>query len=313
MINKVVVSVMFSVFVSSCASIFNQKSTSSTIHTSKPSKIVFLNDTIYTRKNCARITYERSKSPIEVVSIADSTEKRYTIRSINSLGYWANIVYNGGIGLWVEKNNLKRYAYPQNIYLNTNDTLSRYTKYDPFSKKGQMLIHLSLPYVNSFRLIPEHQNTKVNTGFWGISMGLDYYHSKHQYLNISVSGVTDFFLPFPAAVDFYGDYEISSSVYVSLSNNHKVKRFSYGYGLSYAKNNWEYYYNNVNLSSPISMDPVRKKYDAFGFILSSCYEVIPHCLVGVIYRPTFLRPDIKPVFKYEHLISIDLAWKIRIK
>lgn len=34
--------------------------------------------------------------------------------------------------------------------------------------------------------------------------------------------------------------------------------------------------------------------------------------IGIVYRPTFYRPDLINKFKYEHLISIDFAWKIRL-
>ncbi len=46
------------------------------------------------------------------------------------------------------------------------------------------------------------------------------------------------FLPFLFVLMKRQD-EIMGSDYISLSNNYKFKRFTIGYGLSYAKNNWE--------------------------------------------------------------------------
>ena len=59
----------------------------------------------------------------------------------------------------------------------------------------------------SFRLIPENEGTKSNTGFWGLTVGLDYFYSKNQFISSGISGVSDFFVPFPTAVDISGEFE----------------------------------------------------------------------------------------------------------
>ena len=292
----------------------NQDWTTSTIYTTEPTKIVFHNDTIKTSKNKAKLTIERKNAPIEIIAITDSLKKKVTINRITSSVYWLNIPYNLGIGMLIEKNNPKRFTYPLRIYLNSSDTINRHFSYEQGNNKGQLLLHLSLPYINTFQLTPVNENTKYNTGYNGISIGLDYFHSRNQYVNISASGVMDFFAPFlGGAVDIdEGEYELMSSAYLSLSNNHKIKRFSLGYGLSYVENTWDF--RNYGRDKTISTrEPVKKTNNALGFIFSSYFQATPHFYIGVIYRPTFLRLNIAPTFKYEHLISIDFAWKIRLK
>jgi hypothetical protein len=301
-----------SMLLASCATLLNQKWTRSTIYTTEPSRIIYRNDTIKTLKNKITLTLERKKAQIEIIAITDSLKKRVTIKPINSIAYWANIPFNDGIGMLIDGANPKRYAYPANIYLISSDTINRHYSYEPGNNKGQLFLHLSLPHINSFLLTPENEGTKSNTGFWGILFGLDYYHSKNQYVNLSVSKVSDFFLPFVAAVDIEGEYELMTSSYLSLSNNHKLKRFSLGYGLSYVENTWNLMDYGKEETVP-TRESVTKTNNAFGLIFSSYFQATPYFYIGVIYRPTFLRIDIDPTFKYEHLISIDFALKLRLK
>lgn len=311
MIKKTLIILTISLLLASCASLTNQKWTRSTIYTTEPTKIVFRNDTIKTLKNKAKLTLERKNAPLEIIAITDSLNKKVTINAINSFAYWGNIPCNYGIGMLVDKNNPKRYTYPKEVYLNSSDTINRFFSYEQGNNKGQLLLHLSLPYINIFQLTPVNEDTKRNTGFCGISIGLDYFHSRNQYVNISASGVMDLFAPM-GPIDISGEYELMSSAYFSLSNNHKIKRFSFGYGLSYVENTWDFRNYGEDETAP-TREPVKKTNNALGLIFSSYFQAIPHFYIGVIYRPTFLRLDIAPTFKYEHLISIDFAWKIRLK
>jgi hypothetical protein len=253
--------------------------------------------------------------------MTDSTTKTIDVKSKNSFWYWVNIPYTAGIGMLIDKENPQRFSYPQRIYINSADTINKYYSYSQSDKKGELHLHFSLPHINSFNLIPQNIERKVNTGFWGISVGLDYYHKNNQFINLSASGVMDFFVPVPAAVDIWGEYESMNSLFVSISNNHKFGRFSLGYGLSFAKNTWSFsdrggdyaYDEQGEIIPPLTKDPVTKRHYSLGFIFPAYFQLTEHFYIGVIYRPTFFRPNIPDKFAYEHLISIDFAWKIRIK
>jgi hypothetical protein len=192
----------------------------------------------------------------------------------------------------------------QMIYINSSDTIKGITK-------GQISLHLSLPYINNFHLNPVNEGTKNNTGFMGYSVGLDYYYKPNQFVNLSFSQIQDFFLPI-AFVDRGDEYELMSSYVFNLTNNHKVKRFSLGYGIAFSKNSWEL--RNLSWDENSSTrKPVKKNNNALGLSFSSYYQLTQSFYVGFIYRPTFLRLNSDPTFKYEHTISIDIAWKIRLK
>ena len=107
--------------------------------------------------------------------------------------------------------------------------------------------------------------------------------------------------------------EYCSSVFLSLTNNHRFKLFSIGYGLSYSHNSWTLTYNTGYSfeNSPY----VAQKYigNTFGLIFTGYWVTKTSFSLGVIYRPSFIRLNTSPTFKYEHLISIDFAWRIRLK
>jgi len=302
-----------SILMTSCATFMNQPHKNLTIYTTEPGKIIYNGDTIKTTDNKAYIRVERNKEPFSFIATTDSLAKTVQVKSKNSFMFWSNIFCNYGIGMLVDRKNPERYSYPRSIYLNSADTTSRHFSYGPANNKGELYLHLSLPHINSFRLIPENEGTKLNTGFWGLTIGLDYYYSKNQFISSGISGVSDFFVPFPAAVDISGEYESMSSGYVSLSNNHKLKRFTFGYGLSYARNTWDFRYYDRFDPPPPTRDPVKKRSNAFGSIYTAYFQTGDYFNIGVVYRPTFYRPKMTDKFEYEHLISVDFAWKIRLK
>jgi uncharacterized protein YceK len=294
---------------SSCATILNKPNTKTSLYTSSPAKIIIDQDTLSTTENKVDIILPRSKDTISIITITDSTKKTFHLNPKNSIAYYGNIPFNYGIGMLIDRNNSKRYKYPSQVYVDFADTLHSFSTYDK-NNKHKWFLHLSLPHVNHFQFHPANESTKTNTGFWGFNVGISYYHQNTQFLAVSVSGVTDFFLPVPAAVDISGEYELMSSRYLGISNNHLIRRFTLGYGLSYARNTWDLrYYDRFNPPPP-SRNPVKKSSNALGFIFSSYYNMGRSFTVGVTYRPTFYRLDIKPALKYEHLVSLDFGWNI---
>lgn len=294
---------------SSCASIFNGRHTTTKIYTTRASKIIFNSDTIKTFANKAKIKLQRNNYSIPIIIATDSLEKRIFVKAENSFNYYCNIL-TYGIGFLIDRNEAKRYSYPKRIFINSLDTLSRYFRYDQDDKKGQWQLHLSLPHINNFLLRPENEPVKSNTGFWGISLGMDYYYHNKGFTNISASVVSDFFVPIPAAVDIIGEYELMTSRFLSLSNNHKIKRFSFGYGLSYSLNTWDLQFHDLFNPPPPIRPPVKKSKEAFGLVFSSYYQVGKSFNVGLMYRPSFWQLGSRQPVQYEHLMSLDLAWKL---
>lgn len=291
----------------------NESHKNVTVYTTKPSRIILNRDTINTINNKVKLSVERKKQPIKITVSTDSVSKTIEVDSKKSIAYWCNIICNYGIGMLVDREKPKRYSYPRRIYINSADTISQYYRYEQANNKGELHLHISLPHINSFNLKPESEGAKTNTGFFGLTVGLDYYHTKNQFLNVGISGVSDFLIPVPAPVDKSGEYESMSSRYASISNNYKLGRFSLGYGLSYVKNTWDLRYYDRFDPPPPTRESVKKSSSSVGLIFPSYFKLGQYFNIGVIYRPTFYRPNMVNKFKYEHLISIDFAWKIRLK
>lgn len=176
-------------------------------------------------------------------------------------------------------------------------------KYD--NPKGQFRLKLEFPYINSFHFLPMNEGVKNNTGFMGFNCGLDYFYKENRYINVSYSFLQDFFLPI-AFTDRGDEYELMSSPFISISNNHQYRKFAFGYGLGFAKNSWEVRNDSWNEESS-ARKPIRKTNNVLGFTFSSHYRIRSVFSVGVIYRPTVFRMNRGGAFQYEHSISLNFG------
>jgi hypothetical protein len=314
---KIAVSlILISCIITSCATIFNSNNTDIIVRTPKPSTVVYT-DSIKTRHNRTTISVPRQSLPIELTVITDSVIKKVKIKPFNSIAYYWN-AENFFIGMYIERNKPKRWTFPHKVFIDPADSSYSYRSYGFPTKKGDIAVTFSLPYINTFHLTPDGYGVKNNTGFMGISGGLNYYHNNRQFINISVLAAADIFIPFPAAVDHAGEVEQMNTMFLSVSNNHVINQVLIGYGITYTRNEWNFSdygnrfgYKDTTRSVPLK-DPVTKTNDALGFVFSSHYKIGNAFNVGVIYRPTFLRLNTADHFKYEHLISVDLAWEIKL-
>lgn len=164
---------------------------------------------------------------------------------------------------------------------------------------------------------PKNENYITNTSYWGTTIGIDYYYKKNQFINFGLSCAFGLIFPLPAAVDFVGNIEFGSSQYIHVSDNRKIKKFSVGYGLCFARNTWNYrYIDRWDPQPPTRNEPsITQTHYAFGLIFPAYFQLgkRERFNLGLVYRPTFFRPSLPNKFAYEHLISIDFAWKIRLK
>lgn len=294
----------------SCATILNPSHKAITIHTPGPSKIIIKKDTLHTEANEVSFLVPRSKEPLNLRVLADSTDQYISIPARSSFAYYLNIPYNYGLGMLVDQKNPKRYTYPRRIYLDSS--WNRGLKTLPATHQGDVNFQISFPYINSFIIQPFAENRKANTGFWGLGVGMDYYHQDRQYLSLNLRTVSDFFFPIPAPVTYQGGQDFMSSNYLSLSNHHRIQRFDWGYGLSWIENKWGVdFYEDIN-DPGVPILSRRQRHQALGFEFSGYCFTGPSFHMGLIYRPSFVRLYTDPVFKYEHLISVGLAWKIRM-
>ena len=295
----------------SCATILNRPGRFVRVYTTKPTVLIHNADTIKTQSNLAFIYAERQKKPLEFVVLTDTGAKKVIQKSTLSFAFILNF-YNSGIGALIDLGTTKRYGYP-NIRLNEKDTVERPRPYVTISKKGDFLLNISMPMYNWFYFRPDGEPVKNIKGGPGFSMGVDYFHSQKQFLNLSAAVAID-------RIDIsdikpYGIFEKERTRYLSLSNNHVINKFTIGYGISYAYNAWEYI-NAPNYrdstSIPLTGRPSQTiSNNALGLVFSSYFKIVEGLNMGVIYRPTFIR--FGSADKYEHLLSFDFGYKIPLK
>ncbi len=198
-----------------------------------------------------------------------------------------------------------------NISFHSKDTIDDNLDEKGYAK-GQVLLHLSFPYINSFHVTPPNKHSITNTGLIGYSIGLDYCYQANQYVSISFSEISDLSSPiyFTPVLD---EYEIIGSDYlISLTNNHHIRKLSLGYGFFFAQEYWEIVNHNYTIDGS-GREPIKEVYNVIGLVFTSYFRPIDVFRVGIIYRPSFYRFNINPAIKYEHSISIDFAWKIPLR
>jgi len=204
--------VLLAVGCTSCASILNPRYKSMSVFTQQPSKVIIRSDTLHTEANQVNFLIPRSKDSLKLVIVTDTSRQTFQIASRSSFAYYLNIVYNYGLGMLIDHGSPKRYTYPRRIYLDSN--WSRGLKTLPATHQGEVNFQVSFPYINSFITQPVGENRKANTGFWGLGVGVDYYHQDRQYLSLNLHTVSDFFFPVPAPVTYEGGQEFMSSNYL---------------------------------------------------------------------------------------------------
>ncbi|HEY9532939.1 MAG TPA: hypothetical protein VIQ77_00305 [Mucilaginibacter sp.] len=317
---------------SSCATVWNRRRQQIVFYMQQPGVVIYQKDTVPTLHNKANIRIERKNEIADVQIVEAGIQKSVKLYPHLSTAFWFNLYPSLGLGMLVDMWTPKMWAYPSKIDVTNYDSakfyhayqvshdkgknpLKSYLAYDPPHNKGELYVHVSLPDINYFSFSPEGEPRKENIGFIGISYGLDYYHSQNQFLSLNIAEIYNSIVPFPAPVDYFGLRQDLRSNFISLSNNYKIKRLSIGYGIAAARNNWHLSYrlgytDSIPPSERLFAD---KTHYSFGLIFPVYFQVGKFFHTGLVYRPTFYRPNLPDKFKYEHTMSLDFAWKFRIK
>lgn len=330
MIKKIVI--LFLLFcLTSCATLFTKK-TYEMEFKSAPNTKVKVDDSLYNLP--AVIEIKRSKKDLPIVLFSDSLQKKYLLKASISPKYiYGNLafVHFAPLGYLVDLSTEKRFYYGKTIVLDINDSItqiktpisksfthlknniSAYFKREHPTHKGQLNLTLSIPWINHFNYLPVGEGRKINAGFLGLSTGIEYYHSKTKFISLTASGVMDFIAPIPAPYSYEGEKEIFTSLSITVTENHKFNRFTLGYGLNFSKNTWKFDSTEYDENNPNSKKTTTKSNYSHGFIVNSYFRVGENFYMGLLYKPSLFT--IKPVsqFQYEHVLSLDLAWKIKLK
>ena len=212
----------------------------------------------------------------------------------------------------VDMTNDKRYTYPLHVYIYQFDSSVSFKRHPPVTKKGSSFLHIAIPYINQFYLVPEGEPSKSNAGFWGLSAGVDYYYGSGRYVSIKASVATDYPVPVPAGVDFSGEHESMTSAYITFSNAYRIKQFSIGYGIALSKNTWKFIYDDRFNPPPPTRAPAIKTRTTAGFTFPVQYHIGNKFVLGLNYMPFLFQLTDGMNLRHEYLISLDFGWKISL-
>lgn len=324
----------------SCATIMSKKTTEVSVYTSEPYLLTHNGKTYHSqlskapvKGNVVKFNPERSKDSLRFIIHNEQDSVRYAFNSKTNYTMLLNVM-NYGLGLIADLNSKKRYTYPRHINL-TNDTLPAYRGIyvetpklpeSPIMRKGMWTLNIAIPFFNSLSTVTDnYKKSRSGRGksFFGLELGSDYYYHQNRYFNLNV-GITSKFGRLYQCGSYFDMGHIDEfphthehidiqSVYASLTHNHRVGTFSLGYGIAYGTNWWRW--REITLYDKIS--ELRKTMfetrHTLGMMFHAHYMPSESFFAGVDYRPTFLRFQKHNKFEYEHLISITLGWKIKLK
>lgn len=311
----------------SCATVFNKKYYPIHIYSNIDSAQIQIRDNIISLP--AKVKIQRSKKNLKItLTRNDTIVKTFTVKSSpDPVSAYGNLgwMYLFPVGYLIDYSTNKGFYYGKIIYLNSKDTsvfirppfLENYHKY--FSKsfpthEGQLNLLLSLPHINSYHQRPNEEGLKVNTGFGGFSIGTEYYYKRNKHINLVLSATTDWMPILPVIFqDFSGYYEVLNSAFINVTDNFRFGRNSFGYGINYSVNVWELEYEDRFNPPPQTRESTQKINKSFGVTMNFYHQFTNKFHTGLMYKPSFLMVYPKTSLEYEHLISIDFMWKLKLK
>jgi len=295
------------VFFSSCATLVNGPAQNIRIATDEKIRRVSVENALFVDSSARAPegprTYlvRRSHETLFIHARLDSGEKIIRLLPHNSFAWWVNIdTY--GIGMLVDKNDPKRYAYRRWTYLALKDTTVTLRRFAPVPK-GIMYLSLSVPLINIFSLTsPEGRSTPA--GPFGLEAGVDYFYEKDRYISLSAGTGSSVF------VDHIGKgyYTTGRTFFGSIRNGLLIGSFDLGYGLSFSDLLW----SKVTTGDTVNLDRSTSS-TAIGFSLSAQYRFSRYFRFGILYQPALFSTNLSPPFSYQHYISAGLAWSWPIR
>jgi|GEM_PF-833717 len=242
----------------------------------------------------------RDKRPITILVKVDSITREITLKPHNSLAFWANIYFNYGVGMLIDREQPERYSYRADTYIYTKDSAIHVSRFPPM-RKGDLNLYLSMPFITIFNMQQAGHQQYQSGGLFGAEAGLDYAYTTNRYFSWRIGAGNDI-LPLE---DFWGKYRIEgNSFFTSLRHNHVVGSFDLGYGISLSKFNW----SKIPMRDSGSYQGLSNV--SAGLSLFGQYRFGKHFRFGVLYQPSLLNTSFKPGFVYQHYISLNLIWSI---
>jgi hypothetical protein len=316
-----------SLLLKSCCTLVHSRTRKINIYSeSKPVRFYIKNDTSQEYQTPVSIRVKRSENDLEVVRKVNKTKDTITVKSKLSATFWVGNLFAGGlIAYSIDLTNDKRFSYPSTIILDTVHTgssasthLSTFNgikKYKTILKPEQGLfnIKISIPEGNHF-LINKRDQYGTSFGFLGISLGAEYYLTNKYALSADIGALTNFMVPFPAAVTQIAPRESASAIYSNIQLCSYYRKLQYGAGLQFNRTFFKQFDSLPFNPNQIRKDTITisKNHNNLGFCFSTSYRLSNSFSLGLNYYPSFLGWDqAGPEIKYSHILFFELLFKIR--
>lgn len=236
----------------------------------------------------------RSYNDFNLVVKNDSTEKIVKINSRVAPEFkWGNLlfIYGCPIGYIVDASSRQKiYSYDNSILVDLNSEKDEYLKYKR-SKQGQFYVRSSLPWFD-FVEFDNGRGFENYKTYMGLTIGLDYYHSKLSYLSLSggVTGISD--IGFPVMDRWYDTAQFVTSFCAKLTNNHDLNIFSsenigftVGYGLNFTHFRFRQVANDTINYNDVELYKSSKS--ALGLCFDANVILFKYGYIGINILPSF--------------------------
>lgn len=338
---KNLAAILYMLFLSSCATVLNSDFTAISVYTVQDSARICVgnNDTGYCRFSPARFHVFRSKYPLKLTVLNDGMTKDFTIPSkLSGMFLWGNI-FNPlfPFGHVVDLTNENRFTYPKNVLIDFYDSSKTNIRYKPpesskiyetepkpkdYKRKvsgetGSVFIKFSVPEGNSLHIRNKNGYSDY-FGFLGLTTEAGYYYAQNKYFSAGTGVITDFLLPIPAPVDYWGVHETASGYYFDLNHGHQYERYTFSYGLHFSGNVFRHSFSNrfspdSVLYSEEDTIPYTIRENAVGISLSAKYGLTRYFHLGIRYLPAITNIEIAGDKNYSHFLFLDLIFNIEFR
>lgn len=175
--------------------------------------------------------------------------------------------------------------------------------------KNRKHFNLSLPFVNYILQSPPGM-VYEQTGILGLTVGGNYCHSDKRFTSFQM-GIANAALPVEWGTDSLGwKYgESAFSFFVNARHNHIIKRVEIGYGPLLSYHDFGKGKRNEQLGIDSSMS---YRNLGAGLSLSIYFRVVYFMYAGILYQPHLFSLTTSS-FKYEHLLSMDIMFRIPVR
>jgi hypothetical protein len=300
---------------SSCATLIHKRTVGVNIYTDIDSSIVCVKDCNDCYVTPATIDLNRSKKDVILTIQKDTLQRQVILNSKLSTAFWVGNMFSGAgvIGYAIDLTNPKRFTYSKYNYvslLNENKKLTSQKWIPPV--KSQVNFKISIPEGNHFYIKKQNEYGSA-FGFLGIAVGLEYFLNDKYSINMDLGSMTDFMLPFPAPVDFEGEYERSFASYGDLQFGCDLKNFYINLGLQFNKTS--YYKRETVELFPVYIDTLKYSCNQnnIGLAFSGYYKITNGFNLGLSYLPSVFTWNKKDIdLHYAHLIMVELIFKIQV-